>query len=320
MKHCVVTGGAGFIGSHIVESLVNLGHSVRVVDDFSSGQLLNLHKVLGSDRVEVIEGSIVDADLCKDIMKGQDYVFHHAAKVSVPESIENPQLYYEVNIQGTMNMLEACRLENGFRRFINVGSSAAYGRCEIFPIKETQPVNTLSPYALTKYIQEMLCFTYSESYGLETINLRYFNVYGERQNIDSPYAAVIPIFVVKHIRNQPLVVFGDGKQTRDFVHVSDVVRANLCAMNAKEAQGQVYNIAGGSTISVLDLVHLVGKVSGKEGVVEYRESRKGEVLHSHASIEKAKRELHWEPQCFLEEGVKNLWFWYQSRLDSVLQS
>ena len=255
----LVTGGAGFIGGHLVEGLLAAGWSVRVIDDLSTGSERNLARVM--DRIEFTRGDIRDVDTLERIMDGAELVFHQAAMASVPRSIAMPVLSNSINVDGTVLVLETAR-QVGVRRVVYAASSAVYGNSEVMPKSETLPPTPLSPYGLQKYIGEVYCRLYSELHGLETVSLRYFNIFGPRQDPNSDYAAVIPCFVTAALAGRPPVIYGDGDQTRDFTYVENAVQANLLAADADRASGSVINIAAGKRTSL------------NESLAEYSENRR----------------------------------------------
>ena len=260
----LVTGGAGFIGSHLAEELVKRGHQVRVVDDFSTGKKKNIASFL--DAIELIEGNIRDTKVCKRVVEGMDFVLHHAALTSVPYSIENPLLTNEINIKGTLNLLLASR-EAKVRRFVFASSAAVYGDDPYLPKKEEMAGASLSPYALSKRVGEMTCQLFARIFGLSTVCLRYFNIFGPRQDPASQYASVIPLFISRMLKNEKPVIFGDGEQTRDFLFVSNVVEANMRAVEADRLEGEVFNIGYGEETSINELARSLNIVVGKSYIV-----------------------------------------------------
>ena len=320
MEKVLVTGGAGFIGSHLAEELARRGYHVIILDDLSSGKLENIGPLLGKDNAEFIQGSITDPPLLQKLFQGIDYVFHQAAIPSVPRSIENPSASHEANITGTMNVLLAAR-DNGVSKVIYASSSSVYGDTPTLPKKEDMPPNPQSPYAVTKLAGEYYCRVFQEVYGLPTACLRYFNVYGPRQDPNSQYAAVIPKFIQRVSEGKPPIIFGDGEQTRDFTFIKDVVEANILAAES-DATG-VFNIARGESISINQLAQLILNLSknsvkrkipynspspsGRElegGGLQpiHEEPRLGDIKHSLADISKAKT-FGYKPRYSLEEGL-----------------
>lgn len=312
---CLVTGGAGFIGSHLTEELLHRGHEVRVLDNLLTGYTKNLAHFKDNPMFEFIEGSVTDADVVDDATQNIDVIFHHAARVSVPESLEKPAQYHETNATGTLVLLEAAR-RNHVKKFINVSSSAVYGDTETFPISEKNPIQPHSTYAITKYLQEHYCKMYSKHFGLQTASFRYFNVYGPRQDPKSAYAAAIPKFFLKIQEGNAPVIFGDGKQTRDFVYVKDVVSANIKAMEKDGLAGEVFNISGGQRINIHELATKILKMTGTSGEPEFSAKRPGDIVHSYADISYAKSELGWIPEWNLDEGLKATKEWFQAVYNS----
>ncbi|MCK9223255.1 MAG: SDR family oxidoreductase [Limnochordia bacterium] len=308
----LVTGGAGFIGSNIVETLLENGANVRVLDNLSTGKAENLREY--QDDIEFINGDIRDLERCQKACKGVDYVLHQAALGSVPRSIEAPKTTNDVNISGTLNMLVAAR-DQDVQRFVYASSSSVYGDDPNLPKKEDRVGRVLSPYALTKKTNEIYARLFFELYGLPTIGLRYFNVFGKRQDPHSAYAAVIPKFVRRLINDQPGVIYGDGQQSRDFTHVSNVIQANLLACSATApAFGQVFNIACGSSTTVLELYEKISNLLGKSITPEFRPPRKGDVKHSNADVEKAIKFLRYEPKINIDQGLEMTIDWYVNNL------
>ena len=298
----VITGGAGFIGSHLAKTLVAQGQKVLVFDDFSSGRKENLASI--ANKVQIIEGDICDFNALLPVLKGADFVLHHAALVSVPESVQKPLDTWKINVQGTANVLEAAR-QNHIKRMVFACSSAIYGNGPDLPYKESAPTLPQSPYALSKLIGRDLCRHYTQVYGLETVSLVYFNVFGPRQNPNSPYAAVIAKFIQLAAEKKPLGIDWDGLQSRDFVHVCDVVQANLLAA-LKGEPGGTYNVASGKTCSLLDLADMLDKVSGQKLSRVFRPKREGDVKLSSADISQLKT-LGFVPHITLEAGLTELW-------------
>lgn len=294
MKKIIVTGGAGFIGSHIVDALINEGYEVNIVDNMSAGKEENINKNAIFHKVD-----IRDKEKLVPIFKDAEYVFHKAANPQVQYSIENPIETNNINVNGLLNVLEACRLNN-VKRVIFASSSAIYGGQETMPIVESMQVNPLSPYGIQKYIGEAYMKLYAQIYGLETVCLRYFNVYGPRQSANGAYASVIPKFLEFKKDNTPLLITGDGEQLRDFVHISDVVTANIKAMNSeKVGVGDIINIGSGLNYSVNYIASLVG------GEIKYIPKRI-EPKETKADIRKAKELLGWSPKVILENGIQEL--------------
>lgn len=300
-RRVLVTGGAGFIGSHLCQRLVRDGWSVRVVDDFSSGKEENLAEII--DEVELIRGDFLDRSLLERAIDDVEVVFHEGAVPSVPRSIAEPERTNEVNITGTLGLLEAAR-HAGVRRFVFAASSSAYGDTPELPKHEDMPPRPMSPYALQKYTAERYCQLYASLFALETVALRYFNVYGPRQDPKSQYAAVVPSFITACLRGESPTIFGDGEQTRDFTFVGDVVEANLLAASAEAAVGQVINVAGGRRVSLNALFEEIRDVSGASVVARYAEPRVGDVRDSFASQKRAQDVLGYRPAVSLAEGLR----------------
>jgi len=296
----LVTGGAGFIGSHLVDRLVADGHLVRVLDDFSSGREANLEHA--KPKIELIRGSICDGQVVTKAVAGCDVVFHEAAVPSVPRSVAEPLRTNAANIDGTLLVLDAAR-RAGVRRVVFAASSSAYGNTETLPKVESMPATPLSPYALQKYAGEVYCRLYHELYGLETVALRYFNVFGPRQNPESEYAAVIPRFIHACLRGECPRIYGDGEQTRDFTYVSDAVKANVLAALARRAAGCVINVAGGRRTSLNQLFAAIRAETGAKVEAIHEEPRRGDVRHSLASLDRARELLGYAPAVELNLGL-----------------
>ena len=304
----LVTGGAGFIGSHITRVLLAAGHSVRVFDNLSTGNRENLDDL----DVEFVEGDIRnDDDVCYAVA-GVKAVYHQAAMISVPQSVRDPWGSHAVNVNGMLRVLNAARLE-GVKRFVFASSAAIYGDEPSLPKKETSTLRPQSPYAVHKLIGEQYLRLYHELYGMDTISLRYFNVYGPRQDPKSPYAAVIPLFVNALADNRVPTVYGDGKQTRDFVYVGDVARANLAALTVPNPAGRVVNIAGGRRISLLDLLGELETIFARKAEPIFTDPRPGDVRHSVAAIDAAAELLGFAPDTDLAEGMAATVAWMTGR-------
>lgn len=306
-KHLVV-GGAGFIGSHIVERFVRDGQPVRVLDDFSSGKRANLAPFGAA--VEVHEGDLRRREDCRRACEGIDVVFHLGAVPSVPRSVEDPVTSHEANVDGTFNLLLAAR-EARCRRVVFAASSSAYGNSASLPKREDAPPDPLSPYAANKLIGEYYCRTFSACYGLETISLRYFNVFGPRQDPKSQYAAAIPAFVTAILRGEPPTIYGDGEQTRDFTYIDNVVHANLLAARAPRTCGEVINVACGERVSVNMIIRQINELLGKNVQPVYVAERAGDVKHSLADISAARELIGFEPVVLFDEGLRRAIDWYQ---------
>jgi len=310
----LVTGGAGFIGSNLCEAILNLGYSVRCIDNFSTGKRENVSEFLNNPNFEFIEGDIRDLEICKKACDGVDYVLHQAAWGSVPRSIEFPLLYEEINIKGTLNMMEAAR-QCGVKKFVYASSSSVYGDHPILPKTEGQEGNLLSPYALTKHVNEEYGKLYKKLYGLDTYALRYFNVFGKRQDPDGAYAAVIPKFIRQLLKDERPIINGDGKQSRDFTYIENVVEANLKACKAtSESAGQAFNIAYGGREYLIDIYYDLCKALDKNIEPIFGEDRTGDIKHSNANISKAKELLEYDPEYNFSKGLELAITWYKENL------
>lgn len=297
----LVTGGAGFIGSHLVDELVARGAHVRVLDNFFSGHRENLSQCL--ERIRLLEGDIRDLDTCRRAVDGAAYVFHQAAVGSVPRSIDDPATSIDVNIGGTSNIFAAAR-DAKVRRVVYASSSSVYGDSTILPKKEGQEGKPLSPYALSKWVDEEVADTFTRCFGMELVGLRYFNVYGPRQDPNGPYAAVVPRFFAACGAGAPPVIYGDGNQSRDFTFVADVVRANLLAASApKSSCGRAYNVGAGGTTSVNDLANTIIEVTGAKVKPQYEPPRAGDVPFSQADVSDARDKLGFQATIKLSEGL-----------------
>lgn len=316
-NHYLVTGGAGFIGAHITEKCLLNGHNVRVLDNLSTGRKQNLDALKGD--MEFIEGDIRNMDDLRKAMSGIDMVFHQAALPSVPRSIEEPRACHESNITGTLNVLLAAR-RAGVKRVIYAGSSSAYGDTPVLPKKEDMKPSPLSPYALAKLTGEYYCQVFSSVYQLETITLRYFNVFGPRQNPESQYAAVIPKFIQAVQENKSPVVYGDGEQTRDFTYVGNVAAANILAAQAEKTSGEVVNVATHTQISLNQLLTTIEELSGRTVQPRYEPPRPGDVRHSFADISRARQFLGYEPAIDFEEGLRLTMEWLKQNQRSKIKN
>ena len=301
MPTTLVTGGAGFIGSHLVESLVSRGESVRVLDDLSTGKRENLAPF--AEQITFIEGSIADRAAVDEAVRGADYVLHQAAVASVPLSMEQPLHVNRVNVEGTLQVLEAAR-RHGVRRVVLAASCAAYGDEPRLPSAEDDLPAPISPYAVTKLVGELYARVYSREMGLPAVALRYFNVFGPRQDPAGPYAAVVPRFIEAVLAGDAPTIFGSGEQTRDFVYVGNVVDANLLAREAPHAPGHVINVGSGTQVSLLDLVAALSQAMGRQIVPHHTEIRAGDVLDSRADIRRAQELLGYTPSVDLAEGLR----------------
>ncbi len=309
----LVTGGAGFIGSNLVAALVRRGDSVVVLDDFSTGKRANLAEV--ADRIHVVEGSLTDGDAVRQAMQGADYVLHQAALASVQRSVDDPLTSNAVNVDGTLNILVAAR-DAGVKRVVYAASSSAYGDNEVLPKHEDMPPAPLSPYALQKWVGEEYCRIFSALFGLDTIALRYFNVFGPRQDPASHYAAVIPIFITKMLANSPPTIYGDGEQSRDFTYIDNVVAANLQACEGAPKRGQVINIACGERYTLNELCQSLAAKIGVDIRPRYAEPRQGDVRHSMADVRRAVQVLGWKPQVDFDSGLERTVEWYRNVLSA----
>lgn len=310
----LVTGGAGFIGSNLCEAILSLGYKVRCLDNLSTGSRDNIGSFLQNKNFEFIEGDITDFDVCLLACKDVDFVLHQAAWGSVPRSIEMPQFYCLNNITGALNMLEAsvrCKV----KKFVYASSSSVYGDEPALPKREGLEGNLLSPYALTKRCDEEWAKQYTMHYGLDTYGLRYFNVFGRRQNPNGVYAAVIPKFIKQLLHDEQPVIYGDGRQSRDFTYIENVIEANLKACVAgKDAAGKVYNIAYGGREYLIDIYNTLMKALNKNIEPKFVETRKGDIKHSNADIALAKKYLDYDPQYDFARGLNEALKWYQNNL------
>jgi UDP-glucose 4-epimerase len=307
LSRVLVTGGAGFIGSHLVDALVAEGCDVVVLDDLSSGSLSNLEHV--KDKITFYKGDIQDQKLLMEAAKNCEVIFHQAAMVSVTKTVDNPVDSAFINDMGTLIVLDAGR-KNKVKRVVLASSSAVYGDDPLLPKHENMPLKPMSPYAVQKLTGELYARIYHDLYGLETVCLRYFNVYGPRQDPSSPYSGVISIFMTRAVSKKPPLIYGDGKQYRDFVFVKDVVKANLLAATEDDAAGQIFNIGTGKHVSIKSLWDMISLFSGLKIEPEYIPSRPGDILESVASIEQAKSALGFEPDYLFEKGLEITFKWY----------
>lgn len=310
----LVTGGAGFIGSNLCETLLNMGYQVRCLDDLSTGKQKNINMFLDNPNYTFIKGDIKELDVCMKACKGVDYVLNQAAWGSVPRSIEMPLFYCANNIQGTLNMLEAAR-QNHVKKFVYASSSSVYGDEPNLPKTEGIEGNLLSPYALTKRCDEEWAKQYTRHYGLDTYGMRYFNVFGRRQDPDGTYAAVIPKFIRLLLNDEQPTINGDGKQSRDFTYIENVIEANLKACLApSEAAGQAFNIAYGGREYLIDIYYTLTKALGKDIEPNFGPDRAGDIKHSNADISKAKELLEYEPEYNFTQGLNEAIAWYKENL------
>jgi len=308
-KRLIVTGGAGFIGSHLAEELAEEGYQVVILDDLSTGKIENIKELLKKDNVDLIQGSVTDLNLLLKLFQNAQYVFHLAALPSVPRSIENPQASHEVNVNGTLNVLLAAR-ENVVKKVVYASSSSVYGDTPTLPKKEDMPPHPLSPYAVTKLTGEYYCWVFSKVYNIPTVCLRYFNVYGPRQDPPSRYAAVIPGFIRRVSEGNPPVIFGDGEQTRDFTFIKDAVKANILAVHSNASC--LYNISQGKSTTINRLAELIIELVGNKVELIHQEPRPGDIRHSLADIAKAKG-FGYEPRYNLEAGLGETIRWFNAR-------
>ena len=308
MATYLVTGGAGFIGSHLTEELVRRGHTVRVADSLITGKRSNLDHIPG---VDFREGDLADGGFAADVVQGCDYVLHQAAIPSVPRSVKDPITSNRANVDATLNVLVAAR-DAGVKRLVFAGSSSAYGNTPTLPKHEEMPANPLSPYALQKVVGEQYLQMFTRLYGLETVSIRYFNVFGPRQDPTSPYSGVISVFATALLENRSPTIYGDGGQTRDFTYVANVVDGVLRACEAPGASGEVINVATAGRISLNDLFREMRKIVGASVEPTYAEPRQGDVRDSQADITKAERILGYRPIVSFEEGLKRTIEWYRT--------
>jgi UDP-glucose 4-epimerase len=310
----LVTGGAGFIGSHLVRTLLEQGADVRVLDNFSTGKrenLAGLAEQFNGSKFEVYEGDLRDRSLVQEAVREVDVIFHEAAFVSVPESMEKPQDCFDVNVAATTSLFDTAR-EAGVRRVVIASSAAVYGESDALPLKETTPTQSLSPYAASKRVDEIYAQMYTQAFGLDVVALRYFNVYGPRQRPDSMYAAAVPIFVRRLLDGKPVTIFGDGGQTRDLINVRDVVRANLVASEHPAAPGQVFNVCTGQETRLLDLLEVLYDLFPGAPEPVFAEPRAGDIYRSVGSPEFTTRTIGFQAEVSLDEGLKETVAWMRT--------
>lgn len=307
----LVTGGAGFIGSHLAQELVRRGYRVRVLDSFLTGKRENLERF--RDKMELLEGDIRNLDTCQRAVKGMDFVLHHAALPSVQSSIQDPILTNAINVEGTLNVLWAAARAK-VKKLVFASSTSVYGDDPHLPKREDMVGNPLSPYALSKWIGEKYCQIFAQIYDLPTACLRYFNVFGPRQDPLSQYAAVIPLFITKILNGEPPVIYGDGEQTRDFVYVANVVEANILATEAKNGPGEVFNIACAESTTINALVQQINAALATHIKAVYRKARPGDIRYSLADLSKARQMLKYQPADDFSEGLKKTIAWYRERI------
>lgn len=305
----LVTGGAGFIGSNMVDELVRRGHDVAVVDDLSTGKEANLASVRG--KIDFRAGSITDLETVQAACRGMDYVIHLAARTSVPKSVVDPIETNRVNIDGTLNVLVAAR-DAKVRRFVYAASSSAYGETPTLPKVESMPPEPISPYGVTKYVGELYAQVFGRVYGMENASVRYFNVFGPRQDPTSEYSGVLSRFMLAVIEGEPPVIYGDGEQSRDFTYVDNVVDETLRACEASGASGKIFNGGTGARITLNEVLKLLEKISGKKIRAKYDPPRAGDIRDSQADISLARKVLGYEPRVLFEEGLQRTWEWYRS--------
>ena len=308
MARYLVTGGAGFIGSHTVDRLLSQQHQVRVLDDLSSGKLDNLAHVKG--RIEFVQGDIQDRTLMPSVMKGIEYALHIAAWRSVPKSMSDPMGYTDANVVGTANVLDAA-VKAKVKRVVCVSSSSVYGETDAVPLREDQPCRPISPYACSKLVNEEYCGLFTRAYGLETACVRYFNVFGPRQSLENDYAVVIPKFISCLLKQQSPPVYGDGKQSRDFTYVDNVVEGTIAASQAPGVSGEVFNIALGEEHSLLDLLKHLNTIMGLSIKPDFQPPRAGDVRRTLADPSKAARLLKWKGTIRFEEGLRRTVDWFR---------
>jgi nucleoside-diphosphate-sugar epimerase len=304
----LVTGGAGFIGSNTVDELLRRGQSVTVLDDLSAGKEENLAGV--RSKIDFVRGSITDPDTCAKAVRGADYVIHLAARTSVPRSVKDPVETNRINIDGTLNVLVAAR-DAKVKRMVYAASSSAYGETPTLPKVETMQATPLSPYGVTKYVGELYAQVFGRVYGLENVCLRYFNVFGPRQDPTSQYSGVLSRFSLALLEGAQPQVYGDGEQSRDFTYIENVVDLNLRACEAAGASGRVFNGGTGARITLNQVLKTLGKIAGKDVTAKYEPARTGDILHSQADITEARKVLGYEPKVNFEQGLRRTWEWYE---------
>jgi nucleoside-diphosphate-sugar epimerase len=309
MAKYLITGGAGFIGSNLARKLLSMGEEVVVLDDLSTGKKANLEGI--KDRVRLVVGDICDLDVVREAMEGIDYVFHHAAVVSVPRSVDDPMRTNQVNVDGTLNCLLAAR-DVEAKRFVFAASSSAYGDSKELPKHEDMKPHPLSPYGVSKLVGEMYCRVFHEVYGLPTVSLRYFNIFGPYQDPHSQYAAVVPIFITRLLKGESPVIYGDGEQSRDFTYIDNAVQANLLAVHSSGADGKTINVACGARYTLNDLVGHLKKLTGSDIDPTHENPRPGDIKHSMGDISTAAGLLGYAPDVSFEEGLKRTVAWFKA--------
>jgi nucleoside-diphosphate-sugar epimerase len=307
---CVVTGGAGFIGSHTVEELIRREHRVVVFDDFSSGHEKNLAHIGGA--IEMRKGSVADLDALREACRGANCVIHLAARVSVPRSVKDPIATNHINVDGTLNVLVAAR-DAGAKRVVLASSSSVYGESLTLPKVESMTPAPISPYGVSKLTTEYYARVFTRNYGLETVALRYFNVFGPRQDPGSPYSGVLSLFCAASRDGAPLTVYGDGEQSRDFTYVENVVQANIRSCEAPEASGLTFNVGTGNRYTLNQTLKLLEKISGRAARAQYAAARAGDIRDSQADIALARQKIGYEPTVGFEEGLRRTWEWYSAQ-------
>lgn len=308
----VVTGGAGFIGSHLTEYLVSNGaKKVFVLDDLSTGSLDNLTALEKQTNLEFVQGSICDSVVCEKVFKQADYVLHQAALCSVPRSVANPVATHEVNVSGFLNVLMAAKT-TGIKRLVYASSSSVYGDSKSLPKRETDQVGPLSPYAVSKLSNELYASVFTRNYNMSLVGLRYFNIFGPRQNPNGPYAAAIPLFITALMEGISPVIYGDGNQTRDFTFIENVIQANIKALFADDkVNGQAFNIAAGGRTTVNSLYKILAELANSTIKASYQPARKGDVKDSNASVEKANEFFGYTPEVDFTKGIETTWNWFK---------
>jgi len=309
-KRVLVTGGAGFIGSHIVDKLLDIGAQVTVLDNLLTGKLENISQNLS--KIRFIQKDFTDGRALDEALEGAEFISHQAALRSVPESIHKPLEYHDINVTGTLKLLLKAR-EKGIKRVVFASSSAVYGEKFNFPIKETDSPQPISPYAVNKLVNEHYACLFSRIYGLESVVLRYFNVFGPRQAMDDEYSVVIPKFINSLLNNESPPVYGDGKQERDFIYVDNVVEANISALTVKEAVGEVFNVAGGVPYSINSLLKELKGIIDKDIKPVYLKPRPGDIKKSHADIKKIEKLLNWQPRVDFHKGLERTVGWFREQ-------
>ncbi len=313
IKQILVTGGAGFIGSHLVEELLKQNYFVKILDNFLTGKLENLAH-LDQNKIQIIKGDISHFEEVFEAAQNVEAIYHEAALVSVPLSIQNPQLSFQINSLGSFNVFETARRLN-ISKVVYASSAAVYGTNQNLPLKETETCEPLSPYALEKHYTEQLASLYFRLYGISSVGLRYFNVYGERQDPTSPYSGVISIFVDKLLKGQNITIFGDGEQTRDFIYVKDIVQANILALQYREKSAQVFNVGTQQITTLNQLLSILQNQLNVTCIPTYQESRSGDIKHSCANHLRLKETLHWNSEYTLQNGLTHYLTWQKQQYD-----